>query len=57
MQIDGYVIPVREDKRDEYLDLAQWFDQAMIDHGAIEVFEGWELDGDRLSQGRRRERR
>jgi uncharacterized protein YbaA (DUF1428 family) len=44
VQIDGYVIPVPEEKRHEYLELAQWFDQAMIDHGAIEVFEGWELD-------------
>ena len=44
MQIDGYVIPVPEARKDEYLELAQWFDQAMIDHGAIEVFEGWELD-------------
>ncbi|MXO60236.1 DUF1428 family protein [Altererythrobacter salegens] len=44
MQIDGYVIPVPEGKKQEYLELAQWYDQLMIEHGAIEVFEGWELD-------------
>lgn len=44
MQIDGYVLAVHETNKDEYLALASWFDQAMIDHGAIEVFEGWELD-------------
>jgi uncharacterized protein YbaA (DUF1428 family) len=44
VQIDGYVIPVAENRKDEYLDLARWFDQAMIDLGAIEVFEGWELE-------------
>lgn len=44
MQIDGYVIPVPEGNEAAYRELAEWFDQAMIDLGAIEVFEGWELD-------------
>jgi uncharacterized protein YbaA (DUF1428 family) len=44
MHLDGFVIPVPEDKREEFLEMARWFDQAMIDHGAIEVVEGWEID-------------
>ena len=44
MHIDGFVIPVPDAKRQAYLEMAQWFDQAMIDHGALEVIEGWEKD-------------
>ncbi len=44
MVIHGYVIPVPEGKKQEYLELAQWYDALMIEHGAIEVFEGWELE-------------
>lgn len=44
MHIDGYVIPVSETKRAAYLEMAEWFDQAMIDLGALEVVEGWEKD-------------
>jgi uncharacterized protein YbaA (DUF1428 family) len=44
MHIDGYVIPVPEGKKQAYLEMAQWFDQAMIDFGAIEVMECWEKD-------------
>ena len=44
MHLDGFVIPVPEGKREEFLAMAQWFDQAMIDHGALEVVEGWEID-------------
>ncbi len=44
MYIDGYVIPVREEDRDAYLDLADWFDTKMVEFGAIEVVEAWELD-------------
>jgi uncharacterized protein YbaA (DUF1428 family) len=44
MYIDGYVIPVRENDRQAYLDLAEWFDGKMIEFGAIEVVEAWELD-------------
>lgn len=42
MHLDGFVIPVPEDKRETYLGLAEWFDRAMIDLGALEVVEGWE---------------
>lgn len=44
MHLDGYVIPVPDGKRGEYLELAEWFDQAMIEHGAIQVIEAWEKD-------------
>lgn len=44
MHLDGYVIPVRQDQQQDYLALAQWFDQAMIELGAIEVIEAWEKD-------------
>jgi uncharacterized protein YbaA (DUF1428 family) len=44
MHIDGYVIPVPEGKRQAYLEMAQWFDRAMIEFGALEVVEGWEKD-------------
>jgi len=44
MHLDGFVIPVPEGKRQAYLEMAQWFDQAMIDLGALEIVEGWERD-------------
>ena len=44
MHLDGFVIPVPAGKREAYLELAQWFDQAMIDRGALQVIEGWEKD-------------
>jgi len=42
MHIDGYVIPVPADRKQDYLALAEWFDAAMIDLGALEVVECWE---------------
>ena len=44
MHLDGFVIPVPEAKYGDYLALAQWYDQALIDHGAIQVIEAWEKD-------------
>lgn len=44
MFIDGYVIPVPEEKKEAYRELAEWFDTLMVEFGAIEVVEGWELD-------------
>ena len=44
MYIDGYVIPVPEKNRQAYLDMAQWFDRAMVESCALEAMEGWELD-------------
>jgi uncharacterized protein YbaA (DUF1428 family) len=42
MHLDGFIIPVPEGKREQYLEMAQWFDQKMIEFGALEVVEGWE---------------
>ena len=44
MYIDGYVIPVPEAKKEAYREMAEWFDGLMVEFGAIEVVEGWELD-------------
>ena len=44
MHLDGFIIPVPADKREQYLEMAEWFDRAMVDLGAIEVTEAWEKD-------------
>ncbi|KPL67034.1 RNA signal recognition particle 4.5S RNA [Erythrobacter sp. SG61-1L] len=44
MHIDGYVIPVPEAKKQAFLEMAEWFDRAMIEFGALQVVEGWEKD-------------
>jgi uncharacterized protein YbaA (DUF1428 family) len=44
MHLDGFIIPVPDEKRDAYLAMAEWFDRAMVDLGALEVVEGWETD-------------
>lgn len=44
MHIDGYVVPVPEGKKQAYLEMAQWYDGRMIELGALEVMEGWEVD-------------
>lgn len=44
MYIDGYVIPVPEARKQDYLDMAEWFDGRICELGALEVTEGWELD-------------
>jgi len=50
MHLDGFIIPVPADKREQYLEMAEWFDRAMVDLGAIEVTEAWEKD---VSDGKR----
>ncbi|MBO9499493.1 MAG: DUF1428 domain-containing protein [Novosphingobium sp.] len=44
MYIQGFVIPVPEDKQDAYRDIALRFTDIMKDHGMIEVVEAWEAD-------------
>lgn len=44
MHIQGFVIPVHEEKREAYLEMANWFDEAMIELGALQVVEGWETE-------------
>lgn len=46
--VDGFLIPVPEQHRDEYLRLAEIAAQVFIDHGAIHVSENW---GDDLIRG------
>lgn len=42
MYIQGFVIPVPEDRKDDYLEIANRFDRLMIEQGATEVVEAWE---------------
>lgn len=44
MHIDCHIIPVSEDRKQAYLEMAEWFDAEMIRFGAIEVVECWETD-------------
>jgi len=44
MYINSYIIPVAEDRKDDYVRLAKLFVDIASEHGAIEVFENWELD-------------
>ncbi len=46
--IDGYLIPVPHDKRADYQEMAEFAAPLFIEHGAIEVVEGW---GDDLARG------
>lgn len=42
MYVQGFVVPVPEANRDDYLAVAGRFDRWLIDHGASEVMEAWE---------------
>lgn len=44
MYVNTYVIPVPEDKKDDYLELANRFADVAKDFGALEIFENWELE-------------
>ena len=46
--IDGFLIPVPEDKRDDYIKMAKVAADVFLDHGALEVSECW---GDDLIRG------
>lgn len=50
MHIDVFILPVRSERRDEYLAMARWFNEAMIDFGALEIMECWESD---IPEGKR----
>ena len=47
--IDGFVIPVRKDKKDAYLKMAQMAAEIWRDHGALEIIECW---GDDVPDGK-----
>ncbi|MFC3120903.1 DUF1428 domain-containing protein [Agaribacter flavus] len=42
--IDGYVMPVKKDKKEEYLRLARTSAEVFKDHGALAVVENWADD-------------
>ncbi|PLK25540.1 DUF1428 domain-containing protein [Novosphingobium sp. TH158] len=47
--IDGFLIPVPHDRREDYRQLAEMAAPVFMDHGAIEVVECW---GDDLMRGK-----
>lgn len=42
--IDGFIIPVPDDKRAEYEALAKISSEVFVDHGALETYESWSDD-------------
>jgi uncharacterized protein YbaA (DUF1428 family) len=42
--IDGFVIPVAADGKEEFVDHARRMDQHFLTHGATRVVEGWGID-------------
>lgn len=44
MYIQGFLVPVPEDKKSEYVDVARYVGEVMKDFGAVEIVEGWEED-------------
>jgi uncharacterized protein YbaA (DUF1428 family) len=44
MYINGFVIPVPEDKKAEYQDIAEKYWEIARDYGALSVAECWEAD-------------
>lgn len=47
--IDGFVVPVPKNKRDEYIELAKLAAQIFKEHGALQVVECW---GDDVPEGK-----
>lgn len=44
MYVNTYVVPVPEEKKEDYLELAKRFAEVAQDFGALEIFENWEVD-------------
>jgi uncharacterized protein YbaA (DUF1428 family) len=44
MYVDTCVLGVPEEKKQEYLRIAEVFAEVARDFGAVEIFENWELD-------------
>lgn len=42
--IDGFVIPVPNASRQQFIDHASEIDRVFIEHGALRVVEGWGVD-------------
>ncbi len=50
MFVQAFVIPVEEARKQDYLAMAEWFDKAMVELGALEVMECWQRD---IPEGKR----
>ncbi|HSG54177.1 MAG TPA: DUF1428 domain-containing protein [Paracoccaceae bacterium] len=44
MYIQGFIVPVPADKKEEYRAVAQKFTDLMKPHGLVEMVEAWEAD-------------
>ncbi len=44
MYVNTYVLSVPEEKKDDYIRLANLFAEVAKDFGALEIFENWELE-------------
>ena len=44
MYVQGAVLGVTADREADYVELAKYMGQLMLDYGAIEVIENWEVD-------------
>ena len=44
MYVNGYIVAVPEDKKDAYIEISEKFSKMLIDNGALEIFENWEVD-------------
>ena len=44
MYVNIYILSVPEEKKDEYIRIANVFTEVAKDFGALEIFENWELE-------------
>ncbi len=44
MYINSYVIPIPEERKEDYIRIARLYVEIARDYGAIEIFENWESD-------------
>lgn len=44
MYVQGAVLGVTADREEDYVELAEYMGQIMLDYGALEVIENWEVD-------------
>lgn len=44
MYVNSYVLSVPEEKKDDYVRIANIFAEVAKDFGALEIFENWELE-------------
>ena len=44
MYVNTYILAVPEEKKDEYVRIAEKYAEIAKDFGALEIFENWELE-------------